>query len=248
MTVVATIEARMTSSRLPGKVLMPASGKPLLGILIERLLAVPEVDRIVVATTVNAADDPIVETAAAFGAASFRGSEDDVLGRVAGALRAYDAEVAVEITGDCPLIDPEMVSACIAEYRRTQRESSYVGNTTGPSLGAPHGLDVQVFAAAALLAIADETSDLADREHVSLPFYRPENAARWKPRFIDFFPDDLCHRVWISLDYAEDYRLIRAAHEALSPGNPLFGAVPLIAYCQSQPEMTSACLRLRGWV
>src|SRR5579871_4811177 len=110
MRIVSTIEARMTSSRLPGKVLLPAGGEPLLGILIRRLQAVPELDDIVVATTSNATDEPIVELASRYNVNVFRGSENDVLARVSGALQSYRADVAVEITGDAPLLDSALVS------------------------------------------------------------------------------------------------------------------------------------------
>src|SRR5437016_2865888 len=107
--VVAVIEARMTSSRLPGKVLLPAGGQPLLAVLVERLRRVERIDQIVVATTVNAADDPIVAVARNLGIGWFRGSEEDVLQRVVECLRANHAKICVEITGDCPLVDPAIV-------------------------------------------------------------------------------------------------------------------------------------------
>jgi spore coat polysaccharide biosynthesis protein SpsF len=247
MRIVATIEARMTSSRLPGKVLMPAGGKPMLQILIERLQRVPELDAIVLATTINATDDGLAELAERCGIQVFRGSEENVLGRVCGALSCSNAEVAVEITGDCPFIDPDMVSSCIQEYLSTRGVSEYVANTTGPTLGAPHGLDVQVFRAGALHEIERETINAEDREHVSIPFYRAENHDRWHPRFLEFFPDELSRRVWLSLDYPEDYALLKKAYESISPANPFFSAGALVDFCLREPAMTSACLRKRGW-
>lgn len=244
---IASIEARMTSSRLPGKVLMPAAGKPMLQWLIERLQQVPELDGIVLATTVNAADDPVAALGRQLGIHVFRGSEEDVLGRVCGALASVDAEVAIEITGDCPLVDPRMVSACIDEFFRTRDVSRYLANTTGPSMGAPHGLDVQVFHAADLYCIERETSDPDDREHVSLPFYRPENQVRWKPRFLEFYPDAVSHSVWLSLDYIEDYVLLRKAQETLGVVDPYFGAERLIEFARGEAALTQACLALRGW-
>lgn len=247
MTIAATIEARMTSSRLPGKVLLPAGGKPMLQILIERLQRVSELDAIVLATTTNAIDDALVKLAVRCGIQVFRGSEDDVLGRVCGALSCVNAEVAVEITGDCPFVDPDMVSACIREYLSNRGSSDYVANTTGPTLGAPHGLDVQVFRAGALQEIERETSTAEDREHVSMAFYRAENRDRWHPRFLTFFSDEVSRRVWLSLDYPEDYALLRKAYETISTADPLVAAGSLVDFCMSEPELTKACLRLRGW-
>jgi spore coat polysaccharide biosynthesis protein SpsF len=247
MTTVATIEARMTSSRLPGKMVLPLAGEPVLGVLIDRLRHVPELDQIVLATTTNADDDVLEGIARKRGVSVFRGSEDDVLGRVRGALDSVAADICVEITGDCPLVDPAIVSTMIREFRSSRDANPYVANTTGPKLGSPHGLDVQVFEADALREIESETDDPAAREHVSVPFYTLPTAEKWSPRFVSFFPHDVCRSVWVSLDYREDYELIRAVHEELFPRNPVYGADAIILACRARPQMTRACLDLRGW-
>ena len=108
---VATVEARMTSSRLPGKVLLPAAGRPLLEILVERLRRAPGLDGVVIATTVNAGDDPISELGEKLGVEVFRGSENDVLGRVCGALRSSGADVCVENTCERSGRNPFLVAA-----------------------------------------------------------------------------------------------------------------------------------------
>lgn len=236
----------MTSSRLPGKMALPLGGATVLGVLIDRLRQTPELDRIVLATTVNSTDDVLAGIAKRHHAEVFRGSEDDVLGRVRGALDMVSADVCVEITGDCPLIDPAMVSQMVREFRSTRGQNSYVANTTGPTIGAPHGLDVQVFEADALRTLDLEATDNEAREHVSLPFYRVEGVERWRPRFVKFFPDALCRQVWLSLDYREDYDLIRSVYDELSATNPSFGAREMIDACLARPEATRACLSLRG--
>src|SRR3954447_26803692 len=161
--VVATIEARMTSSRLPGKVLLPARGKPLLELMVERLQRSRHLDAIVIATTEDASSDPLQELAERLGIGCFRGSEDDVLARVLGAAQAYDADLIVELTGDCPLIDPALVDHAIeghreggADYTATVLEKTY-----------PLGFAVQVFPTAVLAEVATATDDPADHEHVS---------------------------------------------------------------------------------
>lgn len=244
MTIIATIEARMGSSRLPGKILMPAGGQPLLGILIDRLKRVPQLDRIVVATTIHSSDDAVVEVAQRYGAGVFRGSVDDVLDRVAGALAANNATVCVEITADCPLLDPALVSAMIDHYRASEGQHKYVANTTGPVPGAPNGQDIQVFAADILFAASAETRDLADREHVSLYLYRPENADRFRPKFIQQLPEAVARRIVVTLDYEEDYHLIRGAHESIS--DPYFGIEELVRFCDAHPELSLPCLARRG--
>lgn len=246
MNVVASIEARMTSSRLPGKMTLPLGDEPVLGVLIDRLKQVPELDRIVLATSVNRTDDLLEDIARERGIDVFRGSEHDVLGRVRGALDAIKADICVEITGDCPLSDPGMVSKMLREFAATRGVNAYVANTTGPQLGAPHGLDVQVFEADALREIEDTSNDSDAREHVSLPFYRAENAERWYPRFVSFFPDGLCRQVWLSLDYPEDFELISAVYDELRT-DPAFSAGQMIEACRRRPAQTRACLALRGW-
>ena len=116
MKIVATIEARMTSSRLPGKVLMKVLGKPILYYLVERLKQVSLLDDIVLATTTNSDDDSLVKFANNEGIQSYRGSEDDVMGRVIGAAESVDADLIVEITGDCPIIYPSIVEQTIQTY------------------------------------------------------------------------------------------------------------------------------------
>ena len=245
MTTVATIEARMTSSRLPGKMALPIGNDSVLGLLIERLKRVPELDDVVLATTSNADDDVLAKIATDKGAKVFRGSEHDVLGRVRGALDFANADICVEITGDCPLSDPAMVSRMLGEFAGTRGRNAYVANTTGPELGAPHGLDIQVFEADALRTIEEEYQDDDAREHVSMPFYGSD-AHRWSPRFVSFFPDAISHSVWLSLDYEEDYRLICAVHESLV-GEAGYGAAAMIDAALARPGMTRACLALRGW-
>lgn len=247
MNVVATIEARMTSSRLPGKMALPLGSTTVLGVLIDRLRQSSEIDRIVLATTENQTDDVLDKTARQHGIEVFRGSENDVLGRVRGALDWASADICVEITGDCPLIDPVIVSRMIGEFRSTRGHNAYVANTTGPQFGAPPGLDVQVFEASALRTIDIEAIDGEAREHVSLPFYRADGIERWKPRFVEFFPDAICRSVWFSLDFLEDYELIRSIYDELSVVNPMFEACAMIDAGLARPEATRKCLALRGW-
>ncbi len=246
MMMVASIEARMTSSRLPGKMALPLGGSTVLGVLIDRLKLVPELDDIVLATTSDPTDDVLQSIAEDRGIRVFRGSVNDVLGRVRGALDLVGADVCVEITGDCPLTDPRMVSRMLVEFLSTRSTNRYVANTTGPTLGAPHGLDVQVFDADALRKIDDTNFDAESREHVSLPFYRAESGGKWHPRFVEFFPNPLCHQVWISLDYRQDYELIGSVYDELS-SDPSFGAQAIVDACLRRGDATRACLQLRSW-
>jgi spore coat polysaccharide biosynthesis protein SpsF len=243
--VVATIEARMTSSRLPGKVLMPAADKPMLQILVERLRAARGIDEIVIATTVNATDDPIEQLARRLDVAVFRGSENDVLDRVCAALRVAGADVCVEITGDCPLIDPGLVEEALAEFHATRDSAWYISNSD-PHRAVPAGLDVQVFWASKLYELDASTRDPDNREHVSYGFYRPDAGDRWRPRFITHDAARGGTDVLVTLDYLEDYELIRALYEDLAPRGEIFGVAEIIRWVRRHPERHARCARVRG--
>ena len=243
--VVATIEARMTSSRLPGKVLMPAGGQPLLAVLIDRLRRVRRIDQIVVATTVNATDDAIAQTARDAGVGVFRGSEEDVLQRVTGCLKAHDADICVEITGDCPLIDPAIIEEMLNAYEANAGKHFYFSNSD-PHRSVPAGLDVQVFPAESLHELERETTDPADREHVSYGLYRPESGDRWKPLFIKHPGAVGGKDLVVTLDYRQDYELIKALHEDLNKRNPNYGAPEIVDWIRTHTEFHEPCLRVRA--
>lgn len=236
----------MTSSRLPGKMNLALGRYSVLGALIERLKLVPELDRIVLATTEHPTDDVLADIARRHAVDVFRGSEDDVLGRVCGAVNESGAEICVEITGDCPLSDPAMISAMIREFRKTRGVNAYIANVSEKRMGAPSGLDVQVFEAEGLRQIEHECHDAGAREHVSLPFYRADGIRRWAPRLVEFFPDELCRRVWVSLDYPEDYQLIRDIYVELFEDDPSFDAGRIIEAGLARSDAMRACLAKRG--
>src|SRR5687767_7584473 len=142
MKVVIVVQARMTSTRLPGKVLMDVSGRPMLAWQIERLQRCAA-QEIVLATTSNAADDPVVELAARLGIRSFRGSEHDVLARFVGAARQAHADVVVRVTADCPLLDPAITDRVINELLEHRGECDYASNVLRRTY--PRGLDVEAF-------------------------------------------------------------------------------------------------------
>jgi len=233
MQTVATIEARMTSSRLPGKVLAPAQGKPMLELMVERLCRVPSLDGIVVATTTNDCDDPIEKLADRLGVGCWRGSEDDVLERILNAAHAHDIDVIVELTGDCPLIDPAIVEDVIQAYRTVGAD--YCANVLERSY--PIGMDTQVFARDILDDVARRTGDPKDHEHVSLYIYRHPELYRLHnlraPADFDY-PD-----LRLTLDTPEDLRVITAIFDALYPTNPAFEIGDILAFLDAHPEIAS---------
>lgn len=234
----------MTSSRLPGKVLLPAGGSPLLRVLIERLKRATEVSEIVLATTINKTDDPVAQLGMSAGVKVFRGSEADVLGRVCGALKFAEADVCVEITGDCPLIDPGIVDEGVREFQASWPRHHYVSNSD-PFRSVPAGLDVQVFAAASLYKLEASTVDPGDREHVSLGFYRPENAERWRPRFITHASCVGAEDLLLTLDYPADYVLLKKLHESLSESDAHYTAVDIVRWIRAHPKEQADCAAVR---
>lgn len=167
MKVVALVQARMGSTRLPNKVMKPIGGIPMIELLLSRLSRAKEVDQIVVATSVDARNQPLVEHVHKLGYACEQGSENDVLDRFVQAARAHEADVVVRITGDCPLVDPELVDEVIRRFKSAGVE--YFSNVSPPTY--PDGLDIEVCTFKALEQASKATSKPYDREHVT-PYLR----------------------------------------------------------------------------
>ncbi len=220
--IVASIEARMGSSRLPGKALMDVGGKPALERLVHRLKGCTGLDAMVVATSTASGDDAIAAWAQSAGIPVFRGSEDDVLQRVADAHAMMQSDVIVEITGDCPLIDPGLVDLAIETFLFNACDVV----STAHSGTYPSGTDVQVFRAADLAEVARTIDDPAVREHVSLHFY--ETPDRYRVIHMLAPPDYCLKGMRLDLDYPEDLELIRAIHAELEPQAGARFAIPAI--------------------
>jgi spore coat polysaccharide biosynthesis protein SpsF len=231
--IVATIEARMTSSRLPGKVLKQVVSKPLLELMVERLKRVPRLDGIVIATTVNRTDDEIVELAKRLDVGYFRGSEDDVLLRVLEAAQFHKIDVIVQTTGDCPLIDPVLVQDCIDDY--LQGGADYVSNRLPRSY--PIGMDTQVFATSVLAEVEARCKNPDDREHVSLAIYTQPTPYRLRHLLA---PAHLTNpQLALTLDTAEDYVVIANIFEALYPENPDFDLADMLNFLKQNPQIAT---------
>jgi spore coat polysaccharide biosynthesis protein SpsF len=230
MKIVATIEARMSSSRLPGKILLPAIGRPMLWRLVRRLRAVPSLHDIVLATTENRADDVLAAFARECEIRCFRGSEVDVMGRVLSAATSVGADVVVETTGDNPIIDPDIVETVVRTFITSDAE--YVSNTQIKSY--PDGMDVQVFWLATLARSARMTDAPLDREHVTLHIRKHPELFR----SLDVVapPDLHWPELSLTLDESGDYELIRRVIESLEPENPLFKCVDVIRLVRRNPS------------
>lgn len=161
---VAFIQARMSSSRFPGKVLADLAGRPMIEYMRSRVLLAQRIDKVVVVTSTDPSDDALAEAIEAAGAEIWRGSLDDVLSRFVTAADAFGGDVIVRLTGDCPLIDPAVIDAVID--LRQAAEADYCSNVAPPTF--PDGLDVECFTRAALDRADAEAGSGPEREHVTL--------------------------------------------------------------------------------
>lgn len=220
-------QARMTSTRLPGKVLLEAAGRTMLEHHVSRLRdsGLP----VFIATTENLTDEPIVEAASRMEVPSFRGSEPDVLGRFAGAAREFDLEVIVRVTSDCPLIDGELVRRGVDAYLDAGDPRAYASNVVERTY--PRGLDFEIFGAQALFeAEARATADV-DREHVT-PYVRAHMSTG-----IDIRRAQDASAFRITLDTGDDLVVIRRLieeHDAAAKS-----AEQLIAVLEENPQLVA---------
>jgi spore coat polysaccharide biosynthesis protein SpsF len=230
--IVASIEARMTSSRLPGKVLMKAVDNiSMLQFMIERIKQSKYINEIIVATTINGTDNSIIELCKKINIKYYRGSEEDVLLRVLEAHQSVNSDIVVELTGDCPLIDPDIIDLAISTY--LNNNADYVSNAHIRSF--PDGLDVQVFSFNLLAEIAKKAVTKNDRENVSSFIYE-SGKYKLKEIIADkaiFWPD-----LRITLDDNGDYDLIANIIQKFYPNNKFnFSAYDIVKYIRSNPDL-----------
>ena len=231
--VVASIEARMGSSRFPGKMLADLNGKPVIERLVNRLKQCSLLDDIILATTVETKDDNLVEWAELNGLGYYRGSEEDVLLRVVEAQQYANSDIVVEITGDCVATDPDIVDIAVATY--LANKCDFVTNCEKPFY--PPGMYAQVFSLKSLEEVERKVKDHKVREHVSLYFY--ENSDDYKIIHLMSPPrwqlPDHC-RVYI--DYPEDLEFLRALYSRLeSEKGDSFRSEDIVQILKREPKL-----------
>lgn len=242
MKVVAIVQARMSSSRLPGKVLLPLAGKPVLAHVIERLQSCKSLDDLVLATSIEHEDDAIEQWCNANRVHCFRGSLNDVLDRYYQAAIHYKADVIVRITADCPLIDPDIVDEVI--------EGFLSGNFDAFSLAGefPDGLDCQVFAYSAIEQAWREAKLPSEREHVG-PYIEKSHPEKFKIGGLEKFKR-LSHHRW-TLDESRDYEFLQAVFERLYKEGVLFRTSEILALMEGEPDLmqiNSGIIRNEGYL
>jgi glutamate-1-semialdehyde 2,1-aminomutase len=234
MTTVAIVQARMGSTRLPDKVMKPVHGTPLIELLLNRLKRARELDSIVLATSEEPRNAPLAEHVRGLGYTVYRGSEKDVLDRYYQAAKLAGAEVVVRITGDCPLVDPELVDSVIAQFRAAGVD--YASNVDPPTY--PDGLDIEVFTFAALQEAWQLAKRTHEREHVT-PYLREPGRFRTHGMRNDV---DLSGERW-TVDEPEDFEVIAAVFRHFHPRSD-FGWREVAELLRSRPDLFAANRRL----
>jgi spore coat polysaccharide biosynthesis protein SpsF len=229
--IAAVVQARMGSSRLPGKTLADIGGRPMLGHLVDRARLIPGVEQVVIATTELPADEAILNFAATEGLPVSVGSEQDVLDRIYRAASRFGVSVIVRVTPDCPMLDSEVSGRVVAEFRRLDGRIDYVSNVHPPTF--PDGLDTEVFSREALEIAWREARLTSDREHVT-PFiwrqperFRLGNVAN---------AEDLSSQRW-TVDTAADLAFARAVFDAIGRTGRIFDMEDVLRLLAANPEL-----------
>ena len=248
MRIVAVVQARMGSTRLPGKVLLPVAGRPLLERMLARVGEATQLDDVVVATTTDPADDPIRALAAELGVACASGHPTDLIERHLQAADRMAADVVVKIPSDCPLIDPAVIDEVVGHFRRHRDSYEYVSNLHPPTW--PDGNDVEVLPRHVLGEAWMLAARAYEREHTT-PFVwdHPDRYRLANVTMASGYDLSATHR--LTIDYEEDYRLIAAVFEALEcPGGPAFSFATIVDFLDAHPQIAALNARFRGtgWI
>ena len=240
---VIIVQARMSSSRLPGKVLLPILGKSLLHRMMERLQMIKHKAQIVIATSGEINDDIIEQEATEIGVPCFRGSMNNLLDRHYQAAKKYNATTVLKIPSDCPLIDPEIIDRVLDFYFNQPGIYDYVSNLHPPSF--PDGNDVEVMTMACLARVWNEANRPLELEHTT-PFIW-ENQEKFSignviwNNGLDY---SMSHR--FTIDYEADYLFIKRVFEELYPQNPGFSCEDIISLLERKPEILDINSRYAG--
>lgn len=229
MKIIAILQARLSSSRLPGKVLKPILGRPMLWHQLERIKLVTKLDKIIVATSDQSDDDAIEGLCQESDVACFRGSLNDVLSRYYMAAQEHNPDIVIRLTGDCPLADPEVIDFGIDFF--LNHDFDYVSNCVERSY--PIGLDMEIFKFSCLKEAWKEANLPSQREHVT-PFIQ-DHTDRYK---IGHFKNDqdLSHHRW-TVDEPEDFEFVKQVYESLYQDNPKFKTADILSLLDSKPEL-----------
>ena len=228
----AIVTARMESNRLPGKVLMEVANKPMLEYLIDRLAQVESIDEIIIATSKNTSDDAIESFTKNEKVQLFRGSELNVKERVLKAAEFYNVETIVKITGDCPIIDPELIGQCIQIFKFNKVD--FVTNAHIRSY--PDGMDTSVFSTQTLRHSSSFASNDLEKEHVTLRIRN--NPDIYKPIYLLATPELHWPELGLTLDEEGDFKLIENLINYFGP-TKIFSCNQIVSYIKKNPYLLS---------
>jgi len=231
MKILCLLQARMKSSRFPGKIMKPILGKPMIQYILDSLSLSKIIDEIVVATTTNSKDDVLVEYLEKNNWKYFRGDENDVLKRYVDATKKFDADYIIRVTADNPLLDPATLDEVI--LRTTKNKADYGSNNLVKSY--PYGYYVEVISRKTLEEIEKKATSSEDREHVTLFIYK--NKEKFNTINISA-PPELSHPEWrLTVDTAEDLKLIKKIFENLYSKNIPIKYEDVITFILKNPEL-----------
>lgn len=227
--ILAILQARASSTRLPGKVLKPILGQPMLFRQIERLQFVKKIDELIVATSIDIFDDPIETLCKEMGISCYRGNLNNVLDRFYQAAKKYGPDHIVRLTGDCPLADPHLIDEVIDFHLRGAFD--YTSNCLEPTY--PDGLDVEVFRFSCLEEAWREASMPSQLEHVTPFIHKQPDRYKIGGKKND---QDLSELRW-TVDEPADFELVTKIYENLYPNNPMFTTQEIIDFLNNNPEL-----------
>jgi len=233
MKTIAIVQARLGSTRLPNKVLLPLAGRPSILQMLDRVSRAETLDEVWLATGDDSGNDLLAETVTAAGYDVFRGSESDVLDRFARLAEQTNADYVARLTGDCPLHDPEVIDEVVASFQ-LQSTCNYGSNIFPATY--PDGLDTEVFTAKTLLEVSAKSTNPMEREHVTLGIHRQYHESD-RPEVVNVeAPADFSHLRW-TLDTAEDAAFISSVYDHLYPKNPEFSWFEILALLTQKPDL-----------
>lgn len=232
--ILVVIQARMLSTRLPGKVMMPLLGKSLLARMIERLQMMSIPATLLIATTQSAADDVIEQEANQLGIACYRGSTNNLLDRHYQAAKLYGADVVLKIPSDCPLIDPQIVDQVLSYYLKNAEHFDYVSNLHPATW--PDGNDVEVMSFFCVEKAWESAEKAFELEHTTPYIWENTDLFRVGNVISSYNADySMSHR--FTIDYPEDYQFIKEVFESLYPDNPRFTCSDILRLLERRPEI-----------
>ncbi len=242
--IVAIVQARMGSTRLPGKVMMEIVGRPMLWHIINRLKRAKSIHEIAVATSSRKEDDVIIALASECGVETFAGSDQDVLDRYYQCARKIGAETVVRITADDPFKDPMVIDLVVRAYIDSKKRIDYASNTIKPTF--PEGLDVEAFSYEALETTWRSAKEDFDREHVTAYIWR--NPDRFSLLNVENTQGDQSHLRW-TVDTPEDMAFARAVYERLYPKKEVFLMDDILNLLRESPEISqiNSKVKQRVW-